>query len=74
MRNFVTGRGDISAAVAAVVYALVQVFSAGDLSAMDPGKARELTLIFGGSLFYIFVRLIWKAIQRFLRKQELENT
>lgn len=73
MRNFVIGWGDISVAAAAVVYALVQVFNADDLSALTPGQAREITLIFGGSLFYIIVRLIWKAIQRFLRKQALEN-
>jgi hypothetical protein len=71
MRNFVTGWGDVSAAAA--VYTLALVFSADDLSAMDPGKVQEITIIFGGSLFYILVRLIWKAIQRFLKKQELEN-
>ena len=74
MRNFVTGWGDVSVVAAAAVYTLALVFSADDLSAMDPGKVQEITIIFGGSLFYILVRLIWKAIQRFLRKQELENT
>ncbi len=73
MKFFLIGWGDVSVAAAAAVYALVRVFSADDLSAMDPGKAREITLIFGVSLFYIFVRLIWKAIQWFLNKQELEN-
>ncbi len=73
MKNFLIEWGDISVAGAAAVYALVRVFSADDLGAMDPGKVREITLIFGVSLFYIFVRLIWKAIHRFLKKLELEN-
>ncbi len=77
MKNFVYGWGDVSVAAVAAVYALVRVLTAEDPNAMEPGQAREITIIFAASLFYIFVRLIWKAIQRYLKKQhlrELDNT
>ena len=65
--------GDVWVAALVGVYALAQVFSAEDLAAMDAGKAREITVLFGASLFYILVRLAWKGIQRYLNNNQLEN-
>ena len=65
--------GDVLVAAMAAVYALVQVFMADDLAALEAGKAQEITIIFGASLFYILVRLAWKGIQRYLTNKHLEN-
>jgi len=73
MKNYLIGWTDIGVAVIAAIYALVQVFSVEDLSALPPERAQQLTIIFAASLFYVFVRLAWKGIQRYLRNQELDN-
>ena len=65
--------GDVLVAALVSVYALFQVFSTEDLGAMEAGKAQEITILFGASLFYILVRLAWKGIQQYLNNKQLEN-
>ncbi|HJO75372.1 MAG TPA: hypothetical protein QGH84_09225 [Rhodospirillales bacterium] len=65
--------GDVLVAAMVAVYALVRVFSTEDLAALEAGKAQEITILFGASLFYILVRPAWKGIQRYLNNKQLEN-